>query len=242
VSTTSLVPLIPSKRYISEKWFQTSDGVLGGKIDLIVEDNVEIEIIDFKTGSITKECLDDNGETVYDVKEEYKDQLKLYAFLYSETMKRLPSKLNLIDLAKQKYNVDFTQEECALLYQEAIDLLKEVNASINSLQFEKFANPTILNCRYCLFRPACRYYLEYLKDDENMNDVTGIVTNIMIYLNGNISIDMDCNGRKFSVTGFAKDKFSYLNFCKMKVLNIFNLKKELSGNNYAVTKTTMIYE
>lgn len=241
-SDTPLIPAASNKRYISEKWFQTSDGMLGGKIDLIIECNGQAEIIDFKTGSITKESLDDNGETIYDVKEEYKDQLKLYAFLYSETTKKMPSKLSLIDLAKQKYNVDFTYEECSLLYQEAIDLLKKINASINNLEFENIANPSILNCRYCLFRPACSYYLEYLKDEENMNDVTGSVTNIMVYLNGNISIDMDCNGKKFSVTGFTEDKFKYLSLCKSKTLNIFNLRKEISGNNYTATKTTMIYE
>jgi hypothetical protein len=231
-----------NKKYISEKWFQTTDGVLGGKIDLIVEDNGETEILDFKTGSITVESLDDNGQIVNHVKEEYKEQLKLYAFLYSESTNEIPTKLYLVDLAKQKYNVDFTPEECSLLYQEAKNLLNKVNSAISDLRFETIANPSVQNCRFCLFRPACSYYLEYLKIDRSFNDLTGIVTNMMTYLNGNISIDLNCNGEKITVTGFREDKANYLNLSKGNLLNVFNLKKEISGNIYTVTKTTMIYE
>jgi hypothetical protein len=65
---------------------------------------------------------------------------------------------------------------------------------------------------------------------------------MMTYLNGNISIDLNCNGEKITVTGFREDKANYLNLSKGNLLNVFNLKKEISGNIYTVTKTTMIYE
>ncbi|RZS71513.1 PD-(D/E)XK nuclease family protein [Pseudobacter ginsenosidimutans] len=233
---------VANKKYISEKWFQTTDGVLGGKIDLIIEDNDETEIIDFKTGSITMESLDDDGEIVYHVKEEYQEQIKLYAFLYSESTKRTSLKLNLVNLAKQKYSVDFTPEECSVLYQEARGLLDKINLTISELRFETIANPSAQNCRFCLFRPACSYYIEYLKIDKSFNDVTGVVTNTVTYMNGNISIDLDCNGEKITITGFGEEKSNYLNLCKGKTLNIFNLNKSMSGNIYTATKTTIIYE
>ena len=39
----------------------------------MIENGNEIEIIDFKTGAITQDCLDDEGEIYSDVKIEYKN-------------------------------------------------------------------------------------------------------------------------------------------------------------------------
>jgi len=85
--------------------------LIAGKIDLVVEEEQETEIIDFKTGAITQDVLDDDGEIFSEIKEEYKEQLKLYAYLYFETIGKFPSELSLIDLAKQKFTVDFSQSE-----------------------------------------------------------------------------------------------------------------------------------
>jgi hypothetical protein len=47
-------------------------------------------------------CLDDEGEIYSDVKNEYKEQLKLYAYLYFENTMQVSNGLSLVDLAKQK--------------------------------------------------------------------------------------------------------------------------------------------
>ena len=144
-------------KFHSEKWFESEDKLIAGKIDLVIEEAQETEIIDFKTGAITQDALDDDGEIFSEIKKEYKEQLKLYAYLYFETEGKFPTQLSLVDLAKQKFTVDFSQSECNAIFEEAKELLKVTNESISK---EKFAaNPSEANCKYCLYRPACSFFL-----------------------------------------------------------------------------------
>jgi hypothetical protein len=62
--------------------------------------------------------LDDEGEIFSDIKEEYKEQLKLYAYLYFETNGKFPTQLSLVDLAKQKFTIDFTESEISCYLKE----------------------------------------------------------------------------------------------------------------------------
>jgi hypothetical protein len=234
--------VITNRKYLSEEKYKTKDGALVGRIDLIIEDADEADIVDFKSGAVTQESFDDEGEAVTGIKEEYKIQLKLYAYLYANATNKKVRGLTLVDLAKQKYNVEFTLDECVKLFDEAKDLLRVVNESIEKSEFEKLANPSSENCRFCLYRPACSYYLTYLKEDDSLNDVTGEVIEITKYLNGNISIVVRCNEEHYTITGFGEEKHDYLISNKNKRLNIFNLKKEFIENVYSVIKTTVIYE
>lgn len=69
----------------SEKWIETTDKVVGGFVDLLLESSSYTELIDFKTGAITRDILDDSGEMFSEIKTEYAEQLKLYAYAYFET-------------------------------------------------------------------------------------------------------------------------------------------------------------
>ena len=158
-------------KFHSEKWFESKDKLIGGKIDLVVENGDKIEIIDFKTGAITQDCLDDEGEIYSEVKNEYKEQLKLYAYLYFENTGRLPSSLSLVDLAKQKFSIKFIEHECKALFEEAKNLLKSTNDSIKTGTF--LAHPNLGNCKYCLYRPACSFFIRKLEKDFSFNDVLG---------------------------------------------------------------------
>src|SRR5699024_448759 len=51
----------------SEKWLESRNKLIGGKVDLIIENGSSVEIIDFKTGAITQDCMDDEGEIISDV-------------------------------------------------------------------------------------------------------------------------------------------------------------------------------
>ena len=227
-------------KFYSEKWFESTDKLISGKIDLVIEGDQEIEIVDFKTGAITQDVLDDAGEIFSEIKDEYKDQLKLYAYLYFENTGKFPTLLSLIDLAKQKFTVAFSQSDCNILSLKAKELLEATNKSILNGLFE--ANPSVANCKYCLYRPACSFFQEYLATDYSFNDVSGSVKDVVKYQNGNVSLFLENGDKKFTITSFASTKFDELNECKNKQISAFNLRKEATDFVYSATKTTMIYE
>ena len=233
-------PRTSSMKYHSEKWFESKDKLIAGKIDLVIETGAEAEIIDFKTGAITQDVLDDAGETFSEVKQEYKEQLKLYAYLYFENTGHFPTVLSLVDLAKQKLSVSFSQSECNSIYDEAKQLLYSTNESIAKGTFA--ANPTEANCKYCLYRPACSFFLKQLETDYSFNDVSGSVKNVVKYQNGNVSVFLQSGERQITVRSFPSEKHDELNESRSKQISIYNLRKEASEFVFAATKTTMIYE
>ncbi len=229
-----------SVKFHSEKWYESNDGLIGGKIDLVIEVGQEVEVLDFKTGAITQDVLDDDGELNSEVKTEYKDQLKLYAYLYFENTGKFPSRLSLVDLTKQKFTVDFSQEECHAIFDEAKSLLKSTNTCVDTGAFS--ANPTEGNCKYCLYRPACCFYLNYLETDWSFNDLSGSVQNVLMFQNGNVSLFLEAGGQKFTISNFPSEKFDEFNGYRNKKINIFNLKKETREFFYSAIKTTVVYE
>jgi CRISPR/Cas system-associated exonuclease Cas4 (RecB family) len=229
-----------SVKYHSEKWFESRDKLIAGKIDLVIEAGEETEIIDFKTGAVKQDVLDDAGEVVSEVREEYKGQLKLYAYLYFENTGKFPTRLSLVDLAKQKFLVDFSQLECHVIFEEAKILLHSTNETITEGRFS--ANPTAANCTYCLYRPACSFFLKQLETNHSFNDISGIIINVVRYQNGNVSVFLDSGERQYTVTGFPSDRFEELNDRKNKQISIYNLRKESTELVYSAIKTTLIYE
>lgn len=227
-------------KFTSEKWLESKDKLVGGRMDLIIEEADDAEIIDFKTGAITEDVFDDNGESYLEVKNEYQEQLKLYAYLYFDCYGKFPTQLSLVDLAKQKFNVEFTEQECKSVFEEAKSLLNETNKSVDTANFK--ANPSETNCKFCLYRPACKFYLQFLMTENYYNDVCGLLKEVVKYQNGNVSVFVEKGSNKISVTGFTTDKFEYFNSNRNKQIKLFNLRKEATQFVYSATKTTKIYE
>lgn len=226
-------------KFFSEKWFASKDGLIGGKIDLVIEEGKDVEIIDFKTGEIKQDVLDDNGEISSEIKEEYKVQLKLYAYLYFETTGKFPTQLSLINLTKQKVNIDFTMNECCAIFEDAKLLLKSTNNCIDKGVFA--GNPTEANCKYCLYRPACLFYWKYIETDNLFNDVSGTVQKIVKFQNGNVSMILKSGDKTYTVSNFPSERFDELNNNRNKKIYVFNLKKESRECFYSAIKTTIVY-
>lgn len=224
----------------SENWFESKDKLIGGYLDLTIEGLDRIEIVDFKTGAITEGIFDDAGESYQEIKGAYRDQLKLYAYLYFDATGKFPTHLSLVDLSKQKFNVEFSEEECKTLFSQAKNLLNETNASIETHEFK--AHPSESNCKFCLYRPACSFYLNHLTADDSFNDVCGCIKDVVKYQNGNVTVFVERGSHRISVTGFAHDKYDYFNNNKNREIKLFNLKKESTDFVYSVGKTTKIYE
>ena len=227
-------------KFHSEIWFESQDKLIGGKVDLVVENGNSIEIIEFKSGTITQDHLDDDGEAFSDVKNEYKQQLKLYAYLYFENANRFPTDLSLVDLTKQKFPVEFSEAECKVLFDEAKDLLKSTNDCINTKVFS--ANPKEENCKYCLYRPACSFFQKKLETDFSFNDIFGEIKDIKKFQNGNVSLFLKNGEKEITIKNFSSEKYEELNNNRNKKISIYNLRKEATDFVYSTTETTMIYE
>jgi CRISPR/Cas system-associated exonuclease Cas4 (RecB family) len=227
-------------KFYSEKWFESKDKLIAGKIDLVIENESSIEIIDFKTGTIRQDFLDDEGEVYPDIKDEYKEQLKLYAYLYFENTNKFPTELSLVDLAQQKFSIEYSEGECKTLFEEAKCLLKSTNDCINTRSFS--ANPKEENCKYCLYRPACSFYHEKIDSDFSNNDVFGKIKKVKRFQNGNVNLSIESGTIIITIKNFNSDSFEELNNSKDKQIKIYNLKKEAAVNVYSVTDKTMIYE
>jgi CRISPR/Cas system-associated exonuclease Cas4 (RecB family) len=235
-----LTKQISGPKFNSEKWVESKDKLIGGRIDLIIEDGSKVEIIDFKTGAIKQDTIDDSGEVLSEIKSEYRDQLKLYAYLYYDLTGKYPTQLSLVDLSKNKFNVEFTLHECKVIYDDAKHLLDEMNKSVDLAIFS--ANPSKNNCKYCLYRPACSFYLKTLPIEGLSIDIIGSITNVSKYQNGNITVFIKNGGNNVSIVGFEYPKYEYFYSFRDKQIKLFNLRKESTEFVYSTTKTTMIYE
>lgn len=224
----------------SEQWISTNDNLVGGYVDLILDSNNYVELVDFKTGAITQDVLDDSGEIFTEIKAEYSDQLKLYAYCYFESRGRYPDKLTIVDLANKRIEVSFTHEECMNLYNEAIAMLKAINQGINNQIFVPRISED--NCKYCLYRSACIYYNSYIENNTPFNDLIGNLENVVKYQNGNISISIKNNSGAYIVTGIENEDYSKLLLHQGNKIGIYNLKKESKEMVYSSRKTTVIYE
>ncbi|MEI9919082.1 MAG: PD-(D/E)XK nuclease family protein [Bacteroidota bacterium] len=227
-------------KFLTEQTYKTKDGRIKGKIDLVFENGSFTEIVDFKTGSLSVEMLDDDGEKIFELKDEYKEQLKLYAYLYFETSGKFPTKLSLSGLGLQKQTVSFSEEECGRLATEALGLLDRINTQVETSKFS--GNPTHDNCRYCLYRPGCIFYRKAIGELNIGNDLSGVLTDAVKYQNGNVTAVLTVPAGKISITGFPERMLDYFKDNMGKVISIFNLRKSASDTLYAVSKTTMIYE
>lgn len=232
-------PNSPSK-FSSEMWCESKDKQVGGKIDLIAEYPSHVEIIDFKTGAITEEMMDDEGEKVEEIKIDYQEQLKLYAALYYEHTGIVPRVLNLVDLKRTKFEVAFTIDECLELLSKAKKLLKIVNNEISCGTF--VTCPSVVNCRFCLNRPACQSYQSALVYGLKTNDIRGKIVKTQKFLNGNVSLFLQTQNGNALVKNFDISFYESFNNAIGKTITVYNIKVDKMENSFLATNMTRIYE
>lgn len=225
--------------FLSEKWLQNEDGTIAGMADLITKNFNSISISDFKTGKITYNMVNERGEMISLIKEEFEYQLKLYAQLYFINYGVYPNNLYIVDLNNNSTRIDFTFEECQRLYEQARDLLLEVNSNIHKRQFDTLANCSVSNCKYCLYRPACDFYHSWLPTNLSTNDILGELVELKRFLNGNVNATLYINGKLVSIIeidpSFAVEK------CNLgSIFGFYGLKRR-SENSYSMNNFSCIY-
>ena len=198
-------PEVSGKRS-AEQWFESADGKIGGKIDLILTHDDGVEIVDYKTGNVL--------DSQYDrIKDEYEVQMKIYAGLYHEVKNDWPVKLSLIGIDGKKYCVSFNKEECEDFINQVRKLVDETNELIEAgLIPEDFANPSPSTCKYCSYRPSCKkYWLSRDSSEKWPCDVIGEVMEKSLLGNGLFRVVINDNDRECVIRGLSAKRHKFLN-------------------------------
>lgn len=221
---------------LTEKWLEAKDSLIGGYADIIFNSNDYIKLSDFKSGKILLE----EGE----IKEEYEDQLKLYAYLYKEVFGKYPDELSIIDLEKNEYQVTFTPQECEALANKSKEVLSEVNILIKKDERKSLAKSDLDHCQNCLYRPACDFYwnLPLSETDSIFRDVRGNVAAVKQFRNGNLNATLNINGRELTVSHLNVEYLSFLTDAVGKEVAFYNVKQGGMLERYLALKTTKVYD
>jgi CRISPR/Cas system-associated exonuclease Cas4 (RecB family) len=230
-------------RYHSEKRLSNPDNTITGIADLVVTNEDSVTIIDFKTGKIYTEAIDEYGAIERIVKKEYEFQLKLYAQLYFLMYGIYPVSLFLVTLENNFVEIPFTKSECEDTYQQAVSFLSTTNNLIKTGQIELLAKPAEENCKYCLYRPACNYYSTWIENNfQLVNDLTGILRSVLLFNNGSLGLQLEVNHTEILINGlqgtFKNDFEKLLN----KKVKLYNVRKNKQSLNATANNFTIIYD
>ena len=175
-----------SAEVLKEEALQSSDGILVGKVDLVVKQGNEWTIIDYKTGAIFEK--DESDELV--IKEDYELQMLLYSALLKEARGIEATSALLKPLDGKTQRVGISKDQVASIANEARRLLAEFNALVGSVEdMQQLALPMpkkpsarSYGCSGCQYRPSCYAYLEAEKsngpDAVWPNDLIGTVESV----------------------------------------------------------------
>ena len=221
--------------YENEVWLTNEDETVAGRADLITTIGSFIRITDFKSGKI----LEDEG----DIKQDYEDQLKLYAYLFYSMNKRFPNELVVADLDKKIYPVEFSHEEIIGIGKYAQELLANINILIAKDSKAELAKASKENCEFCIYRPACQYHWLVTNDREGVYfNLRGVLKDLKTYRNGNINITLGTSENDVVISNISKEEKESLRhnlFSQLAIFNVFQTERE---DWYKAGKTTIIYE
>jgi len=222
--------------YVNEKRLESKDAKIAGSIDHMLRIGNYVKLLDTKTGEINN----DEGQ----VKDSYKEQLKLYAYLYAEEFGKYPQELSVRDLNQNETAIPFTNDECDALAKEAKSLLESINRSVVNNDTDKLARPEIELCNSCLYRPACKYHWNtQIEDSTNsFTDVKGVLISLNQYRNGAINITLESIGAELTITSLENVNLESLQILKGKDIGVYNVIKSDLDTIYKSTKWTTIYE
>lgn len=210
-----------SPKFRAEQKLIAREGWLVGKADLIIEADNRAEIVDYKTGRI----LDDANV----LKEDYRIQLLLYAWLYADVNDgKYPNRLTILDLHQVAHDIKFTATDCAKCADAAYLMLEKINSAIDNQEFSELAMPSEENCTSCSMRPICQFKSSQLS--QNWVDTEGVIKNIELIKNGEtmrLTISQN-NGSTQFIHAIPSILQSVFVEKPEKKIAFFNLQKEKS--------------
>ncbi len=234
---------ISSSKFYPEKRLENSDKSITGIADLIIENDSGATILDFKTGKIYSDTIDESGITEQVVKKEYEVQLKLYAHLYFLMNGKYPKALFIVTLSNDFIEVEFQNSDCDIIYTEALNFLVTTNSFIIKDDIKSIAKPSTGNCKYCSYRPACSFYSNWLNTNfEAVNDLFGTIEKVNQFSNDTLGLELHTQGKQVLINGFSMEKKKEFESFIGKNVTLYNLKKTRQSLNATANNFTVIYE
>ena len=140
----------------TEVWYEGLNGRLAGRIDLVRRTSAGIELIDYKSGSVTEQ--ERTTGVANRIREPYERQMLLYSALIHENEGLWPSKTTVESLIQGPCEVQLSPDSAQAVVEEALDLLEAYNrkAALGTVR----GKPSDSVCRWCNFKAICRDFLE----------------------------------------------------------------------------------
>jgi RecB family exonuclease len=233
-----------------EQWVQTTDGKVGGFIDVSFRRNGRLVIRDYKSGTIQ------SGSNEI-IREEYEVQLKLYAALYATTFQEWPEELELVGLQGAVVPISFRRSECEALCIKAVEMLDATNARIRAARETRadraarsFARPSPEICGFCQYRPMCSaYQLATSARAAEMwpPDTVGLVREVRLLGNGSGLLVLESAGMptaQIRLRGIEPDidRHPALRWLQVGEYGAaFNMRRSGYPDNYVQGESTILY-
>ena len=129
--------------------------------------------------------------------------------------------------------VDDIENEVALME-------KNINEEISSKEF--VALPSVENCKFCLNRPACQHYQSALLNGLVTNDITGKISKVQKFLNGNVSLFLETQIGNVIIKNFDTSFFDSFQNAISKKVTVYNVRSDRMDNSFLSSNMTRIYE
>lgn len=176
-----------------ELWVESDDGQVGGFIDRASVTMEGVILSDYKSGAVLES---EHEDLLGELKHAYRIQMELYAALYWQKEGAWPVGLKIVPLQGKPLDVHLDPRHAKLLLNEAKAFLQSANARIAAVETGTadaaiLAVPQPENCRWCLFRPACKAYWIACRRDAAGKwpiDVRGTVQQSMRLRNGRVCL------------------------------------------------------
>ncbi|MGO8714402.1 MAG: RecB family exonuclease [Smithella sp.] len=225
------------KEWETEVWVESADKEIGGWLDSIRLNSDGVQIIDYKTGSLFN--FPNNKDTI---KTGYQQQLKLYAALYNNSWGIWPSRLTILGLDLKEYDIEFSQEECKALLQEAKMSLESVNEKLDKgYSQQEFAMPSGTSCFTCKYRPGCiMYWFKRQENNEWPNDCLAVIKEMNILGNGLLRIILQNVKNDFVIRGLSPERHVVLTNNPGEII-ICNLSPDSAPDYFIGNNFTTIY-
>lgn len=154
-----------------------------------------------------------------------------------------PKALFIVTLSNDFIEVEFKNSECEVIYSEVLSFLTTTNLFITNNDMDAIANPSIENCKYCSYRPACSFYSIWLTANfEGVNDLFGIIEKVNTFNNDTLGLQLRADNKQILINGLQvsnKERFESL---IGKNVTLYNLKKTRQSLNATANNFTVIYE
>lgn len=232
-----------TSKFYPEKKLENSDKSIIGIADLIIENELGTTILDFKTGKIYSDSIEDGDVAELVIKKEYEIQLKLYAHLYFLMTGEYPKTMYLVTLSNDFIEIKFNPTECEMLYLEVLDFMSKTNSFIAKGDIKPITNPSKENCKYCSYRPACNFYSEWITTNfEAMNDLYGKIEKVNQFNNNTLGLQLLTNDKEILINGLSTLLREDFEAFVGKNITLYNVKKTKQSLNATANHFTKIYE